>query len=154
MVNGPIIETMNCPNCGTRIDLDQQYCRSCGTELTAEAPRHFNIQAWGIAALMLIFGGMLIAMGGKLWAVKWIVFLGVAITFGGMFGIAAFGLMRQARPRKRPRPFPVPAPDELLRADTTRKLRPIDESDFMPSVVDDTTDLLKTPAVRETLSKD
>jgi hypothetical protein len=102
---------------------------------------------------MLIFGGLLIAMGGKLWAVKWIVFLGVAITFGGMFGIAAFGLMRQSRPRKRPRPVQVETP-ELLRADTTRKLPPIDDSDFIPSVVDDTTDLLKTPASRGSVSND
>lgn len=144
---------MNCPNCGISIEGNHQYCRSCGTELTADAPRPFNIQAWGIAALMLIFGGMIIAMGGKLWAVKWIVFLGVAITFGGMFGIAAFGLMRQVRPRKRPRSVPVKEP-ELVRADTTRKLPPIDDNDFIPSVVDDTTDLLKTPVSRESVSND
>jgi len=98
---------------------------------------------------MLIFGGLLIAMGGKMWAVKWVLFTGLVITFGGMFAIAAYGLMLQTRPRRsKPKPIVVPRP-EVLRADTTNKLLPIPDNDFIPSVVDDTTELLETPVVRE-----
>ena len=58
---------MNCSNCGTETVADQQYCRSCGTELTGGSVRSFNPQAWGLVMLMLMFSGLLIAMGGKLW---------------------------------------------------------------------------------------
>jgi hypothetical protein len=104
---------------------------------------------------MLIFGGLLIAMGGKMWAVKWVTFLGLVITFGGMFGIAAYGLMQQTRGRKKRTAAPTQVKEpEMLRADTTRKLPPLDDTDFVPSVIDDTTDLLKTPVSRGTASND
>ncbi|PYT01978.1 MAG: hypothetical protein DMF63_03850 [Acidobacteria bacterium] len=93
---------------------------------------------------MCIFGGLLIAMGAKMWSVKWLLFVGLVITFGGMFAIAAFGLIRQTRPRKsRPILTSQPAP-AILAADTTNKLLPIGENDFIPSVVENTTELLKT----------
>ena len=142
---------MNCPNCGTKTLSDQQYCRSCGTDLTGGGQRRtFNPQAWGLMALMFIFGGLLIAMGGKLWAVKWVLFTGLIITFGGMFAIAAFGLIRQTRPRKTRLTSTAPTqPPETLAADTTNKLLPIGDNDFIPSVVEDTTELLKTPATTD-----
>lgn len=138
---------MNCPNCGTEVEQGQQYCRSCGTGLSKDAKRRFNVRAWGLFALMLIFGGMLIAMGGKMWSVKWVTFAGIVITFGGMFGIAAFALLNEVRPRKKKVEPQVDAA-KSLRPDATNKLPPINESDFIPSVVDDTTELLKTPATR------
>ena len=140
---------MNCPNCGKETFADQQYCRSCGTGLANDGRRSFNPQAWGLFALMLIFGGLLIAMGAKIWAVKWLMFTGLVITFGGMFCIAAFGLLRQTQPRKR-KPIPAPAQDEIMRADTTNKLLPIGENDFIPSIVDGTTELLETPRKHST----
>ena len=139
---------MNCPNCGKDTVVDQQYCRSCGTELTDDRVRSFDPRKWGLMALMLIFGGMLLAMGAKMWAIKWLVFTGVAITFGGMFCIAAYGLLLQTRPRRsKPKTASPPQP-EVLAADTTNKLLPIGDNDFIPSVVEDTTELLKTPVVR------
>lgn len=139
---------MNCPNCGTEIFADQQYCRSCGTGLVSDRARSFNLQAWGLFALMLIFGGLLIAMGGKIWAVKWVIFSGLIIMFGGTFGIAAYGLLRQTRPKKSK---PASQPASALRADTTNRLLPVGDNDYIPSVVDDTTELLKTPAARESV---
>ena len=137
---------MNCPNCGTEIVADQQYCRSCGAALTDDPVRSFNPRTWGLVALMLIFGGMLIVMGAKMWAIKWLIFTGLVITFGGMFCIAAYGLLLQTRPRKsKPVLTPHQQP-EILAADTTNKLLPIGDNDFIPSVVDSTTELLKTPA--------
>ena len=145
---------MNCPNCGTDTVPDQQYCRGCGAGLIDGERRQFNFQAWGLLALMLIFGGLLVAMGGKIWAVKWVIFTGLIIMFSGVFGIAAYGIIRQTRPRKRPRTFTPAQEPQTLGADTTRKLPPLGLDDLIPSVVEDTTELLKTPAARKAALKD
>ena len=105
------------------------------------------MRAWGLVALILIFGGLLVSMGGKLADMKWLIFTGLLIMFSGIFGIAAFALIRQTRPRRRVS-APVSEMPEMLRADTTNKLPPLDPSDFIPSVVDETTEFLKTPASR------
>jgi hypothetical protein len=102
--------------------------------------------------LMLMFGGLLVAMGGKLWGVKWVIFAGLIIMFGGIFCIAAYGLLRSTRPRKS-KPISTSLP-EILRADTTNKLLRIANDDFIPSVVDDTTELLKIPSTRKSASRD
>lgn len=96
---------------------------------------------------MLVFGGLLTAMGGKLFGVKWITFTGLFIMIGGIFLVAAYGLLRETRPRKR-KAKPVAPPEPVLRADTTNKLLPIGDNDFIPSVVEPTTELLKTPVGR------
>ena len=135
---------MYCPNCGTATVSNQRYCRTCGVGLTVDGRTPFNMQAWGLVALTLIFGGLLVAMGGKIWDVKWVIFTGLLVMFSGVFGIAAFGVIRQTRPRRR---VATPMP-EMLRADTTNKLPPLDPNAFIPSVVDETTELLSTPAPR------
>ena len=141
---------MNCPNCGTQTLSDQQYCRSCGADLIGDPPPRFNMRAWGLIALIFMFGGLLISMGGKLWGEKLVLFTGLIITFVGMFSIAAFGMIRQTRPRRRkPAPTPQSKQPEILAADTTNKLLPIGDNDFIPSVVENTTELLKTPAARD-----
>ena len=112
--------------------------------LTVDGRTPFNMQAWGLFALMLIFGGLLVAMGGKIWDVTWVIFTGLLIMFSGIFGIAAFGLIQQTRPRRR---VSATTP-EMPRADTTNKLPRLDPSNFIPSVVDETTELLHTPASR------
>ena len=146
---------MNCPKCGTEIEGSHQYCRSCGAGLKADARSPFNIRAWGILALMLIFGGLLMAMGGKMWAIKWLTFLGLVITFGGMFGIAAFALFRDTRSRHRKGAGGLLVEEpKTLRGDATRKLPALEDTDFVPSVVDDTTELLKTPVLRTSVSED
>ena len=92
--------------------------------------------------LMLIFGGLLVAMGGKLWAVKWVIFAGLLITFGGMFCITAYAMLHQSGPRKSKRASPRSAEPVTLAADTTNKLLPVGDNDFLPSVVENTTELL------------
>ena len=138
---------MNCPNCGSETLADQQFCRSCGVGLGEGNSRPFNPRAWGLFVLMLVFGGLLTAMGGKLFGVKWITFTGLFIMIGGIFLVAAYGLLRETRPRKR-KAKPVAPPEPVLRADTTNKLLPIGDNEFIPSVVEPTTELLKTPVGR------
>ncbi|MBK8464532.1 MAG: hypothetical protein IPL32_01755 [Chloracidobacterium sp.] len=131
---------MNCPGCGTFVEADQQFCRSCGAGLLAEERPTIPWQFWGLA---MAFGGILIALTGKMIDISWLVFPGVFISIGGMFMIAAIPLLRRSGPRKR-KVAPLPQRDSLAPAGTTNKLLPIGENDFVPSVVENTTELLKT----------
>lgn len=142
---------MNCPNCGSQTLSDQQFCRSCGAGLTADEPRGFNLQFWGLLTLLMVFGGLLLAMGGKIFDVKWVIFTGLFIMMSGVFFIAAHGLLKRPRPRKRKtaqlQEPPCPESISLEPADTTNKLLlPIGDTDFIPSITEGTTNLLKTPA--------
>ncbi len=136
---------MNCPSCGSETFLNQQYCRSCGADLVEDRPRSIRPQIVGLLILTLTFGGLLLAMTGKLFDLRWMIFTGVFVMIGGMFCVAAAALLRQSLPRKRKRKT-VEQPEPMLGADTTNKLLPIGDNDFVPSVVEKTTDLLKTPA--------
>ncbi len=143
---------MNCPNCGSPKTADQQFCRSCGAGFTSDEPRRFNPRVWGLVTLMLVFGGLLMAMSGKLLDLRWLTFTGVFVMIGGMFFIAAFALMRETRPRKR-KAVLLPQSKTLVPADTTNKLQlPVGMNDFVPSVIDNTTELLKEPAPSHTKS--
>ena len=139
------VKKMNCPNCGSETFANQQYCRSCGADLVEDRPRISSGQIRGLLILLLTFGGLMVAISGKMLELRWLTFTGVFITVGGMFLIAAYSLVRQSLPRKRKRKI-VEEPELALRADTTNKLLPIGENDFVPSVVERTTDLLKIPA--------
>lgn len=101
----------------------------------------------------MAFGGLLVALTGKMLELRWLTFTGVFIMIGGIFLVAAYSLLRQSRPRKRKATQPQ-QPEPALRADTTNKLLPIGNNDFIPSVVEGTTDLLKTPASRDSASSD
>lgn len=144
---------MNCPNCGSQTLADQQFCRSCGAELLAEKPRRFNVRLWGLLTLLMIFGGLLLAMGGKIFDVKWVIFTGLVIMMSGVFFVAAYGLLRQSRPRKF-KARPSQHPEILSPADTTNKLLPLADTEFIPSVTERTTDLLKTPASNRSVPRD
>ena len=135
---------MNCPNCGLQTLTDQQFCRSCGESLVEDRRRPIPPQFWG---LVMAFGGILIAMTGKLVDMRWLIFAGVFISVGGMFFIAALTSLRQSRPRKR-KANQLQQPDFLTPADTTNKLLPLGDTDFIPSVTEETTNLLKVPARR------
>jgi hypothetical protein len=69
-----------------------------------------------------------------------------------MFSIAAVSLLRPARPRKRVAPALVQP--EMLKADTTNKLLPVGENDFISSVIEGTTELLKIPAEKDTYGRE
>ena len=135
---------MNCPVCGSETLSKQQYCRSCGTELFVDRPPSSRPQVLGLLILATTFGGLLISMAGKLAELRWLTFTGVFVMVIGIFLMAAFGMMRELRPRKR-REAHFQKPEPVLRADTTNKLLPIPDNDFIPSVVEGTTNLLKTP---------
>jgi predicted nucleic acid-binding Zn ribbon protein len=158
---------MNCPECGKPIRPDQNFCRECGKELLASSPS--RTQAAGVGVLAMIFVGLLVAIFGKMFEMKWLAYLGLVILFTGAFIIAAYGLMRETRPRRRKSAHQtknatqyqpensaqleseradMTTPQSIEKADTTNKLLPPTDPDYIPSVVEDTTHLLKTPAKR------
>jgi len=143
---------MNCPECSTQIEPGQNYCRDCGMELVAQPPS--RVRAAGIAVLAMMFVGLLIGIGGKMFDMRWLAYLGLVILFTGAFIFAVYGFLRETRPRRH-RSGRVQTPDlaspatlTVQKADTTNKLLPVSNDDHIPSVIDNTTELLETPAKR------
>ncbi len=91
-----------------------------------------------------MFGGIMVALTGKMLDLRWLTFLGVFSSISGMFLMASLGMMRQSRQRKS-KPTRTPEAESQLQAQTTNKLLPIGENNFIPSVTESTTNLLKTP---------
>jgi hypothetical protein len=119
-----------------------------------DKPRISRGQMNGLIFVAMSFGGIMLALTGKMMELKWLTFTGVFIAIGGMFLIAAYSLVSQSLPRKRKPAAPIERVAELERADTTNKLPPIRENGFIPSVVEDTTDLLATPVSRGSASSE
>lgn len=94
--------------------------------------------------LIVMFGGITVAMTGKMLDLRWLTFTGVIVSIGGMFMMAASAMYRQSRPLKQKIPH-TPQAETSFRADPTNKLLPLGENDFYPSVTEATTNLLKTP---------
>lgn len=93
---------------------------------------------------MLAFGGILIALVGKMLIdEKLIVFSGVITSVIGIFLVAAFPMLKSLlRPKLNIGRTPQ---QSLPPAETTKKLSPINDFAYIPSVVENTTDLLKEP---------
>jgi hypothetical protein len=138
---------MNCPQCKTPTVADQQFCRSCGTALMGEPPRRINLRTWGLIALLLAFGGVFAAMSGKMFDLRWLIFAGTFIMLTGAFILLIVAFLYDTRPRKG-RINPAPNLEPLSSSDATNRLLPIGNNDYIPSVTEKTTDLLKTP-IRE-----
>jgi predicted nucleic acid-binding Zn ribbon protein len=142
--------SMNCPECGNPIDADQNFCRDCGAELIAARPSRVRLAGLGVIAMMFI--GLLVAMFGKMFEMRWLSYLGLVVMFTGAFIIAAYGFLRETRPRKRAKNRAnnvLPTPSlSVEKADTTSKLLPVGDDDYIPSVIENTTNLLETPAKR------
>lgn len=140
---------MNCPECKVPIEADQNFCRECGAELIARPPS--RVRAAGMAVLAMMFIGLLIGIGGKMFEMRWLAYLGLVILFTGAFIIAAYGFLRETSPRRRQKPLPdkpASAQLEIEKADTTNKLLPVSDADYIPSVIDNTTELLDTQVRR------
>ena len=140
---------MHCPDCGNKVTAEQQFCRSCGASLWVDAKKSYVPSP--IVGLLLAFGGIIVALAGQmLLHQSAIVFIGVATSLMGMTSIAVIPLIAAKQARERGRRVP-PRPSAIAPAEPTMKLPPISAADeFVPSVVDDTTELLKEPARHST----
>mgnify|MGYP003576308745 CR=1 FL=1 len=140
---------MNCPECASEIQPDQNYCRDCGLELIPRPRSRFR--EMGVALLALMFVGLMVAIFGKMFEMRPLAYLGLAVLLTGAFIFAVYGFFPETRAEKRSMRKPVaPTPQvSVEKADTTNKLLPVGENDFIPSVVENSTELLKNSSKRE-----
>ncbi len=144
---------MNCPECGSQTTPDQKFCRSCGAVLQVDAlgnVRKPDISRAGKMrrlGLISIFAGLGIALTGRmLFHLDLVVYIGVLMNFLGMFMIVYPTVI----PPRRAKPAPgiYAEPDALTSAQPTKKLAPMSDLDFIPSVTEGTTELLRSPVTK------
>jgi hypothetical protein len=150
---------MNCPACGTQILPDQSYCRSCGADLneTALPLSASNAQdgrrgtgRFVFVAFTIMFIGAAIGVLGKILLHNDVVtVVGVLLALAGML-LAVYPFL-VPRSSTGTAAEPSPRADVPFRAGPTMQLRDASAFDNIPSVIEETTDLLKTPvSPRET----
>lgn len=153
---------MNCPLCGSQQPTGQSFCRDCGASLQQEATSlamgfgtdigHFAspwtakrraLPFWGL--VILIMGTGIGVVGKMLIHVDIVTVAGVLISLLGMLLTAAPFVM----PSRLSRTIASRSAHEPLEpARATTKLPSLNESDFIPSVVENTTELLKEPILQ------
>ncbi|MGD9627639.1 MAG: zinc-ribbon domain-containing protein [Pyrinomonadaceae bacterium] len=139
----------HCSNCGERIVGEQQFCRSCGAELFAEARRSgFDPRNLIYVGLFSTLVGALVVMTGKFVDSKVISFAGVVFAIVS-FGVMLVGAILSETPRRK-RKSAAPAadaqyrPPDLEKANTTNQLPPIAaDAHFPASVTEQTTTKLR-----------
>ena len=140
---------MNCPKCGLQVTPDQKYCRSCGVALQINAIDLSNQPGISRAGkmrrigLLSMFSGLGIAVTGSMVLhLDLVIYIGVLMNFLGMFLIVYPSVIPVGR--QKPVSLTSAQPDALTPAETTKKLTPMNDLDFIPSVTEGTTNLLKT----------
>jgi hypothetical protein len=160
---------MYCPKCATPITNEQKYCRSCGLDLQIISQvfavesreiestegensrgRKKRLQILGTITLMLgLMIGCLIPISLGLLH-DWEGITPLILVLSGLAGLALFaGIIVLVYSdslqviKKSYRPAPLP------HGVTTNQLSPIDQSESVVSVTEQTTDLLKAPAGNE-----
>ena len=106
----------------------------------------------GVVILIMffvIFAGIIAAMSGDMAGLRWLKFAGVFIAITGIFALAASSIVLPMLESDRRKPKKAPQLRTLERADTTNKLLPIGENDYIPSVVENTTELLHTDRAKQ-----
>lgn len=144
---------MNCSECGSQITPDQSFCRSCGAVLQVDAlgnvrqPEISRAGKMRRLGLISIFAGLGIAVTGSMVLhLELIIYLGVLMNFLGMF-LIVYPSIIPPRGRKPSRHI-FDEPDVLTSAPPTKKLAPMSDLDFIPSVTEGTTELLRSPVTK------
>ena len=106
-------------------------------------PPRVRPQVLTLISVLVTFAGIMLGIAGGMIELRWLRFTGVFIAIAGMFSIVIGGLIVQMRSTARRKPKASWQPPDLERADTTNKLLPIGQNDFIPSVVENTTELLQ-----------
>ncbi len=138
---------MNCPNCGSSVNIAQQFCRSCGVDLVNPGARPASPSV--LPGLAMAFGGIAIALFGRMvFHLEAAALIGVLISIAGMFYVAAYPYLRRSLGQKR-KTAPTSHGVPLTPGYQTNKLPPMSVNDFPMSVTENTTDLLKVPVKRD-----
>ncbi len=149
---------MNCPNCETQTSRTQKFCRSCGANLQAitkplaepaiaHTPEKTSVGSgnwkrmlpvWGF--IIMFLGLMLSVTSSMLKLDKVVVMSGALTTLLGMFLISFPAVFALARLPKRASP-----PKQFSPSQTDNALPPKNETHYVPSITERTTNLLPHP---------
>jgi len=164
---------MNCPKCGLQTLPDQKFCRSCGDKLQmitqplaehapvarAEKPaiisktetqRASGLTLWGF---IIMFIGVAIGVIGKmLMHEEMVTVVGVLVSLVGMF-LTVYPYLSPSRRQKQDY-IPSSQPEALTQSQPTRYLPPESNIEYVPSITEKTTDLLKNSAATRPRQKE
>ena len=163
---------MTCPKCGLQTLADQKFCRSCGTRLPsttrqlvqpdavdrgrtstvaskAGKARGINFELWGF--IILFIGAAVGVVGKKLLYQDVITAIGVLTALVGMF-LSVYPYLLRSRRKDDSSSFSQP---EVLSPSQLRESLPQASSiEFVPSVTERTTNLLKNSAGKTKAQKE
>jgi hypothetical protein len=155
---------MNCPNCGLQTLQDQKFCRSCGAglqmttrRLAAPAAvselevtpaiglrggRQQRGNAWTLWAFAVMFLGVALGVIGKMAMHNdMVTVVGVLISLAGMF-LTAYPYVAPSSRRKH-NSIQSSRPEVLRPSPPTSYLPPESSIEYVPSITERTTGLLK-----------
>lgn len=163
---------MNCPKCDLPILSDQRFCRSCGASLrmttqplpepvllsegentSAQRPGKTTYRAnnWMLLGFIVIFLGAAIGIiGKKLMHDEVVAVIGALMSLAGMFLMVYPHLVPQ---RRRPEPT-APSQPEQFQTQPAKSLAGESTTEYVPSITERTTDLLKNPTARSKSDED
>lgn len=154
---------MNCPKCGLPTLPEQKFCRSCGDKLQiitqplAEqaAASHLertpaiilknepqpanSLTLWGF--IIMFIGVAIGVIAKKLMHNEVVTVLAVLVSLVGMF-LTVYPFIAPAR-RQKDGSIPSSQPEVLTQSQSTRSLPPESNTEYVSSVTERTTDLLK-----------
>ena len=161
---------MTCHKCGSETLPDQRFCRSCGARLgivtepltdpaAISYPKEPNViedrselrnrlVAWGF---IIMFVGVAIGViGKKLMHEEIVTVIGILMSLAGMF-LTGYPYLR---PSSRKDSRSASSSRELTKQSPPVNQLPEGRTDYVPSITERTTDLLKSSEVRRSKEKD
>jgi zinc-ribbon domain len=165
---------MTCPKCGLQSQPDQKFCRSCGASLLIttqplaelktisdlekapaierkdEAQRRNGFVLWGF--IIMFIGAAIGVVGKKFLHVDIVTVVGVLISLLGMF-LTAYPFLAPG-PRKKNDSIPSSRPEVLTPSRPTEYLPTGSNTEYVPSITERTTDLLKNSAATKPAQKE
>ena len=154
---------MNCPKCGLQTLPEQKFCRSCGANLqmiTQPLAEHATVSDLKsrpaisfrdqranrvlLGFIMMFIGVAIGIIGKKLMHKELITVVGALVSVAGMFLVAYPFLLPW--PPKKYDSSPSSQPEVLIQSQPTKSLPQGINSEYLPSITERTTDLLKSSA--------
>lgn len=156
---------MNCPKCGLQTVQDQRFCRSCGAGLQmttsplavpaamsnlerppsitsrVEQQRTSGLPLWGF--IVMLIGVAIGVIGKKLMHEDIVTVIGVLISLAGMF-LTVYPYLSPF-PRRKYDSSPSSRPEGLGQSQPTKYLPQESTIEYVPSITERTTELLKNP---------
>jgi hypothetical protein len=166
---------MNCPKCGLPTSSDQKFCRSCGASLQMitqplaehaalsdlertpaiilkdETQRTNSLMLWGF--IIMFIGAAIGVIGKMLMHEEMVTVVGVLVSLAGMF-LTVYPSLSSSPRRKYDPTIASAQPEALTQSHPTKYLSPESNIEFVSSITERTTDLLKNPAATRPRQKE